>query len=108
VQPVAIAASGLVRAVGRLRLRSRSTVGAAEAIRIDTRRFLAQRYGLAAGTPVHVIAQVTADRTDLTTDQVLLAIDDRPILDEAALVALTRQIDKVRQEALSGGRTVRG
>jgi hypothetical protein len=63
---------------------------------------LALRYGLAPGTAPDVIAEITASRTGLTVEQVLLAIDDRPILDETALVALTRQIDKVRQEALSG------
>ena len=102
VQPVAIPASGLVRAVGRLRQRSRSTDRAATAIRIDARRLLAQRYGLAPGTSPAVIAELTATRTGLTAEQVLLAIDDRPIPDETALVALARQIDTVRQEALSG------
>jgi hypothetical protein len=102
VQPVAIPASGLVRAVGRLRQRSRSTERAAAAIRTDARRLLALRYGLAPGTAANVIAEVTAARTALSAEQVLLAIDDRPIPDETALVALTRQIDMVRQEALSG------
>jgi hypothetical protein len=102
VQPVAIPASGLVRAVGRLRQRSRSTDRAAASIRVDARRLLAQRYGLAPGSSPAVIAELTASRTGLTAEQVLLAIDDRSIPDETALVALARQIDTVRQEALSG------
>jgi hypothetical protein len=102
VQQVAIPASGLVRAVGRLRQRSQATDRAAKAIRTDACRLLAQRYGLAPGTPPRVIAELTASRTGLTAEQVMLAIDDRYIPDEAALVALARQIDTVRQEALSG------
>jgi hypothetical protein len=71
-------------------------------MRTEARRSLALRYGLPPGTTSKVIADVTAARTTLTAEQVLLAIDDRPILDESALGALARQIDTVRQEALSG------
>jgi hypothetical protein len=103
-QPVAIAGSQLVRAVGELRQRAHAHDKAAATVRADLRRQLSQRYGLPSSAPAPVLAQVVADRTGLARDRVLAALDDRAVAGEPGLVALTRELDAIRQEVLDGHR----
>jgi hypothetical protein len=104
-QPVAIAGSQFVRAIGGLQQRSRATDRAASTLRADVRRALSDRYGVELTTDPYTLAQLVGDRTRLDRDQVVWALGDSPILDESALVQLGHQLDIIRQEALDGRRT---
>jgi hypothetical protein len=97
-QPVAVAGSELVAAVGTLLDRSRSPQHAADLLRADLRRFLADRLGVPAGAPSDTLAAVAAARTG--TDEAMLrwALGPAPIADDAGLVALADTIDRIRQE----------
>ena len=99
-QPVAIAGSRLVDAVGRLHQRSGSVERAAADLRGDLRRQLLECYGLPAGAPPEALAEVVAARTDLDRERVRRAIGPAPVSDEAALVLLATELDSIRQEVL--------
>src|SRR5204863_7283548 len=64
-QPVAIAGSQFVRAVGGLHHRTHSVGRAAETLRLDTRRTVCERFGIPLYTDVDTLARITADRTGL-------------------------------------------
>ncbi len=102
-QPVAVAGSELVAAVGSLLDRSGSQQHAADLLRAELRRELGDRLGLPPGTPPAVLASVAAARTgsDEARMRWALGVDAAPVADEAGLVALTHTIDAVRQEVLS-------
>jgi Domain of unknown function (DUF4350) len=102
-QPVAVAGSELVAAVGSLLDRSGSQQHAADLLRAELRRELGDRLGLPPGTPPAVLASVAAARTgsDEARMRWALGVDAGPVADEAGLVALTHTIDAVRQEVLS-------
>jgi hypothetical protein len=99
-QPVAIAGSRLVDAVGRLHQRSGSVERAAADLRGDLRRQLLERYGLPSGAPPEALADVVAARTNLDRDRVRHAVGHTPVADEAALVLLASELDSIRQEVL--------
>jgi hypothetical protein len=100
-QPVAVAGSELVAAVGNLLDRTRSPVHAAELLRADLRRFLADHLGLPADSPPEVLATVAADRTGVDEARLLWALGPQPITDDAGLVTLARTIDSIREEVLA-------
>jgi hypothetical protein len=101
-QPVAIAGSQFVRAVGALEQRTRATDRAAVAIRDDVRRVARDRYGLNPRAPASTLATVIADRTGLDSARIERALSDTPVLDDAALLALTNELDTIRKEMLHG------
>jgi hypothetical protein len=105
-QPVAIAGSQFVRAVGGLQQRSRATDRAATALRTDTRRMLSDRFGVALNMDSATLAALTSTRTGLDPNQVAAALSDTPILDEASLVTLGQQLDTIRQQVLDGRQQV--
>jgi Domain of unknown function (DUF4350) len=101
-QPVAIPGSALVEAVGGLRRRHGGADQAAHAMREQTLRRLAQRYGLGRQTPPDTVATVVAQRTGLDRERLLVVLTYRPIVDEAQLVAYVAELDRIRQEVLDG------
>jgi len=103
-QPVAIAGSQFVRAVGGLQQRSHSTDRAASTLRIDTRRILCTRYAVPLNIDTATLAALTATKTGLDRNQVAAALSDTPVLDEASLVILGQQLDTICQAALDGRR----
>ena len=105
-QPVAVAGSQFVRAVGGLQQRSRSTDRAATMLRRDTRRVVSDRFGVSLNLDTATLAELTAARTGLDRNQVAAALSDAPILDEASLVALGQQLDTIRQHVLNGRQEV--
>jgi Domain of unknown function (DUF4350) len=100
-QPVAVAGSELVAAVGSLLDRTRSPGHAAELLRADLRRFLADHLGLPPGSPPEVLAAVAAARTGIDEDRLRWALGPQPVTDDAGLVALARTIDHIREEVLA-------
>ena len=99
-QPSAIAGSELVAAVGTLLDRTRSPGHAAELLRNDLRRFLADHLGLPPGAAPDVMAQVAAERTPADHDALLWALT-APVTDDDGLVTLASTIDRIRLEVLA-------
>ena len=100
-QPVQLAASELVTAVGNLLQRAGRRDRAAALLRDDLRRDLAERLGLPASTPPDVVAEVAAVRAGVRADEVAAALAGPPPGSEAGLVALARLVESVREEVLS-------
>jgi hypothetical protein len=105
-QPVAIAGSQFVRAVGGLQQRSRATDRAAATLRMDTRRVLSDRFGVPLNMDSATLAALAATRTGLDRNQVAAALSDTPVLDEASLVILGQQLDTIRHRVLDGRQQV--
>lgn len=99
-QPVAVAGSELVAAVGSLLDRSGSPDHAAEVLRTDLRRFLADRLGGPPDADADVLAAVAAERVGIDRSRVDRALGPRAVENDAQLVALARDVDAVRQEVL--------
>jgi hypothetical protein len=100
-QPVAVAGSELVAAVGSLLDRTRSPAHAGELLRADLRRFLADHLGVPAGSPSDVLATVAAERTGVPEDSLRWALGPAPVTDDAGLTALAQTIDRIREEVLA-------
>jgi len=101
-QPVAIAGSQFVRAVGGLQQRTHAADRAAATLRMETRRTVCERFGIPLYTDVETLATLTAARTRLDRATVAAALGDTPILDEESLVMLGHSLDSIRVEVLDG------
>lgn len=97
-QPVQLAGSELVSATGRLRSRSRAPAASAIELRDDLRRRLRTRFGVHPDADVATLATIVARRTGLAVEDVLAAVDDRPVATDTELVALTRAVTALNQE----------
>lgn len=100
-QPVAVAGSELVAAVGNLLDRTRSPDHAARLLRADLHRFLADHLGLPAASPPEVVVRVAVDRTGVDEASLAWALGPAPVTDDAGLIALARTIDRIRTEVLA-------
>ncbi len=100
-QPVAVAGSELVAAVGNLLDRTRSPGHAARLLREDLHRFLADHLGLPAASPPEVVVSVALERTGVDEASLRWALGPAPVTDDAGLVALARTIDRIRTEVLA-------
>jgi hypothetical protein len=100
-QPVAVAGSELVAAVGSLLDRSRSPQHAAVLLRTDLRRWLTERLGVPAGAPTEVLVEVAATRTGVDKARLRWALGDTPVTDDAGLVALADTIDRIHEEVFA-------
>ena len=100
-QPVAVAGSELVAAVGNLLDRTGSPDHAARLLRDDLRRFLADHLGMPTGSPPDLVVAVAVDRTGVDEASLRWALGPEPITDDAGLVALARTIDRIRTEVLA-------
>ncbi|MGH9119695.1 MAG: DUF4350 domain-containing protein [Acidimicrobiales bacterium] len=103
-QPVEIAGSELVAAVGGLLEVSGAPYRAAEILRAELRRDLALRFGVAPDTPADVTAQIVAERTGTDPSRLYAALAPVPPATDADLAELARLIQSVRQEVISGHR----
>jgi hypothetical protein len=99
-QPVAVAGSELVVARGSLLDRTRSPQRAAELLRGDLRRALAEHLGVPVDAPPDVFAAVAAQRIGVDAARVARVLGPEPIGDDDQLVALTREIDAIRHAVL--------
>lgn len=99
-QPVELAGSELVAAVGRLLARTRAPAAAADAIRQETRRALRARFGVPPDASPEALAATVASASPLTADQVLAAVGGSPVTNETELVAVARAASVINQEVL--------
>lgn len=97
-QPVDVASSELVGAIGRLLSRSGAPGTVAEMLRADLRRRLRARLGVPSDAPLSALIEITAARTGLPAEQVRAAVDERPVTSEAELVVAARAVASVHQE----------
>jgi hypothetical protein len=99
-QPVALAGSELVAAVGTLLDRTRSPAHAAAVLRADLHRFLADHLGLPPDTTPDVVARLAVERTGLDEATLERALYE-PVSDDDGLVRLASTIDRIRLEVLT-------
>ncbi len=99
-----IPGSGLVAAVGHLQQRTGNPDRAAVAVRSDVRRAIVRQLGLPGDASAATIAEAVAARTGLDAARVHATLTDGHVPDEHALVALTHELDTIRQEVLHARR----
>jgi len=97
-QPVHIAGSELVAAVGSLLQRARGRPHAAALLRDDLRRTLTDRLGLPPETPPSRVADAAAARTGIAGDRVRAALEEPSPATEEDLVVLAQTVEAIRQE----------
>ncbi len=92
-QPVALAGSELVVAVGELMQRAKGREQAASVLRDDLRRWLAERLGVPPATPADVVAEATAAGTPgVTVEEVMAVLAGGRPANEDDLVALAHAV----------------
>lgn len=100
-QPVTIAASELVSAVGGLRQRQGGTDRAASVIRRSAHRRLAERLGLPRSVDLAHLAEVIEARTAIPAERVVAALNPHQTCpDDATLIDVVRAVDSISQEVL--------
>lgn len=97
-QPVQIAGSELVVAVGNLLQQGRRRDAAARMMQASLRRTLSERLGLPPDAPASDFASAASARTGLDAAAVAAALAEQPPSDDAALVALGRSVESLRNE----------
>jgi hypothetical protein len=102
-QPVELAGSELVVAVGHLFGRTGRRDAAAFELRRDLRRWLAQRSGLPPSAPADALAGVAAARWGIDGGRLESALGDLPVATDADLVALAQALDRIREEVMHAG-----
>jgi hypothetical protein len=101
-QPVEIAGSELVIAVGQLLQQTKDPNRAAALLRADVRRRIAERLGLPASTPADALVDVVATRSSADPDRVRSILTDTPIATDTELLELARATEALRKEVLDG------
>jgi hypothetical protein len=103
-QPVAVAGSELVVAVGRLLDARRQPHEAATVLRAETRRQLAARLGLPADADTKVLAAAVAGRGGadlrLDVDRIAAALGERPVHADGDLLDVAADLDQIRTAVL--------
>jgi hypothetical protein len=94
-QPVRVAGSELVAAVGRLLAGRRQPGESAAALRADARRSLAARLGVPTTTRIDHLAAAVAARTGLDASAVAGTLELRPVVSDEQLVALAAELDQI-------------
>jgi hypothetical protein len=99
-QPVDIAGSELVLAVGQLLQQTRNPGRAAALLRTDFRRRVCERLGLPIEMGADALAEVVLARTELDPEVVRRTITDVPVATDAELLELAQTVESIRQELL--------
>ena len=97
-QPVELAGSELVVAVGNLMQVAKRRDHAAALLRAELRTDLTRRLGLPPDAAPDVVAEVAARRTGVDGGRLVAALRDAPVRDDAGLVALGQTVEAVREE----------
>lgn len=100
LQPVEIAGSELVVAVGGLMQKAGRPEAAAAQLRNDLRRDLTTRLGLPPTATADVIADVAATRTGVARDRVHGVLTSPPPTSADALIRVARDMEQVRTDVL--------
>ncbi|MGI9601287.1 MAG: hypothetical protein ACR2QE_05355, partial [Acidimicrobiales bacterium] len=98
---VELASSDLIAATGTMYERARQPGFAAQVLRDDLRRIVAQRTGLAPDTPTADLAAAAEARFGVPAHQVQAALDS-PVSDESQLLDVAHALSRIRQEVLDG------
>jgi hypothetical protein len=102
-QPVPLAGSELVVAVGELLQRAKGRDQAASVLRADLHRWLTERLGLPPTTPAQVVAEAVAARSlGVGADEVLGVLAGAPPANEDGLVALAHSVESIRARVRGG------
>jgi hypothetical protein len=101
-QPVQVAGSELVVAVGNLMARSQARDAAASVLRGGLRRWLTSRFGLPPGATINELADAGSLRSGLDREGLNQALTDRPLVSDADLIALAQSLEHIRQEVAHG------
>jgi hypothetical protein len=99
-QPVAVAGSELVVAVGHLLDARRRPDEAATVLRDDVRAAVGVRLGLPADADVRVVAAAVAARSTLDQDRAAAALAERPVTTDDDLLAVAADLDRIRTDVL--------
>ncbi|MBW3555683.1 MAG: hypothetical protein KY454_01965 [Actinobacteria bacterium] len=97
-QPVQLAGSELVGAVGNLLQQARRRDQAATMLRAQLRRSLSELLGLPVDAPPAVMAEAAAQRAGVPPGQVADALAPTPVPDDASLVRLAQLVESLRKE----------
>ncbi|HUH06604.1 MAG TPA: DUF4350 domain-containing protein [Egibacteraceae bacterium] len=100
-QPVQIPGSELVVAVGNLLQQTKARTRAARLLREDARTAMAERLGLPPGAPPERVADAVAQRTGAPAARVQALLSDHEPADDAALVRLAQEAERIRRQALA-------
>ncbi len=100
VQPVEIAGSELVVAVGNLLQKAGRPEVAAERLRADLHNDLSARLGLPPNTPPDVVADLAAQRTGVDRETIARALSGPLPTTADALVTSAREVEEVRTAVL--------
>jgi hypothetical protein len=101
-QPVQVASSELVVAVGNLLVRSENRDAAASVLRGGLRRWLTSRFGLPPTATINELADAGSVQAGLDRDGLNQALTERPLISDAELVALAQSLERIRQEVARG------
>jgi hypothetical protein len=96
-QPVPLAASELVVAVGNLLQQAGRRDQAGALLRADLRRRLAERLGLPLDAPPEVVATTAAARTGMPVERLRAALAPVPLAGDEELVALSAEVAAVEE-----------
>lgn len=99
-QPVQLAGSELVTAVGNLLQQTRARGQTARLLRADVRRDLLERLGLPADCPPERLVDALVGRTGRTPAQLAPLVSGSEPADEAGVVELADELEAIRQAAL--------
>ena len=97
-QPVQIAGSELVVAVGNLLQQGRRREAAAAMMQSSLRRTMSERLGVAADAPPEAFGAAASARAGVDAADVEAALSPMPPADDAALVRLAQSVETLRNE----------
>lgn len=100
-QPVSIAGSELVAAVGRLQEGRRRPGEVADVVRADLLRELERRLGVPASGPVEHVAQAVSAQSGLDPEQALRALRTRAVATDEDLLDVLADLDRIRAAVLA-------
>jgi hypothetical protein len=101
LQPVSIPGSEVVTAFGNLLHENGARRRAAALLRADVRRTFAERLGLPATASAEQLAAAVAARTGADPREVARTLSEDAPADEAALVALAQEAERLRSATLT-------
>jgi len=97
-QPVEVAGSALVRAIGRMLARTRAPGVAAEWLRASLRRTLRTHLAVPPEVPAATLAEIVSTRTGVPLDVAVVAVGEHAVTTDSELVAVARAVASIHEE----------